>query len=46
MMGAVMLGIINNMLVMGGISAFLQQAVRGFVIIVAVLLQYNSDSNK
>lgn len=46
MMGAVMLGIINNMLVMGGISAFLQQAVKGFVIIVAVLLQYKSDSNK
>lgn len=45
MMGAVMLGIINNMLVMGGISAFLQQAVKGFVIIVAVLLQYN-NSNK
>ncbi|HBO36234.1 MAG TPA: ribose ABC transporter permease [Sphaerochaeta sp.] len=44
MMGAVMLGIINNMLVMGGISAFLQQAVKGFVIIVAVLLQYNNGN--
>ena len=43
MMGAVMLGIINNMLVMGGISAFLQQAVKGLVIIVAVLLQYNNN---
>ncbi len=46
MMGAIMLGIINNMLVMGGISAFLQQAVKGFVIIVAVLLQYNSGNSK
>jgi ribose transport system permease protein len=44
MMGAVMLGIINNMLVMGGVSAFLQQAVKGFVIIVAVLLQYNNGN--
>ncbi len=46
MMGAIMLGVINNMLVMGGISAFLQQAVKGFVIIVAVLLQYNSGNSK
>jgi ribose transport system permease protein len=38
-----MLGIINNMLVMGGISAFLQQAVKGLVIIIAVLLQYNNN---
>jgi ribose transport system permease protein len=40
-MGAIMLGIINNMLVLGGVSSFLQQAARGLVIIAAVLLQYN-----
>ncbi|MDR1575051.1 MAG: ABC transporter permease [Treponema sp.] len=42
-LGAIMLGMINNMLVLGGISSFLQQAARGLVIIVAVLLQYNSN---
>ena len=42
-MGAIMLGMINNMLVLGGVSSFLQQAARGLVIIVAVLLQYNSN---
>jgi ribose transport system permease protein len=42
-LGAVMLGMINNMLVLGGVSSFLQQAARGLVIIVAVLLQYNSN---
>ncbi|MDR1948375.1 MAG: ABC transporter permease [Spirochaetaceae bacterium] len=41
-MGAVMLGMINNMLVLGGVSSFLQQAARGLVIIAAVLLQYNN----
>jgi ribose transport system permease protein len=44
-MGAIMLGMINNMLVLGGVSSFLQQAARGLVIIAAVLLQYN-NSNK
>lgn len=44
-LGAIMLGIINNMLVLGGISAFLQPAVKGCVIIIAVLLQYNSGKN-
>jgi ribose transport system permease protein len=44
-MGAIMLGIINNMLVLAGVSSFLQQAARGLVIIAAVLLQYN-NSNK
>ena len=44
-MGAVMLGMINNMLVLGGVSSFLQQAARGLVIIAAVVLQYNK-SNK
>jgi ribose/xylose/arabinose/galactoside ABC-type transport system permease subunit len=34
---------INNMLVLGGVSSFLQQAARGLVIIVAVLLQYNRN---
>ncbi|MCK9331454.1 MAG: ABC transporter permease [Sphaerochaetaceae bacterium] len=43
--GAIMLGIINNMLVLGGISAFLQPAVKGCVIIIAVLLQYNNGKN-
>jgi ribose transport system permease protein len=42
-LGAIMLGMINNMLVLGGVSSFLQQAARGVVIIVAVLLQYNSN---
>jgi ribose transport system permease protein len=42
-MGAVMLMMINNMLVLGGVSSFLQQAARGVVIIAAVLLQYNKQ---
>ena len=42
-LGAIMLGMINNMLVLGGVSSFLQQAARGLVIIVAVLLQYNRE---
>lgn len=41
-LGAIMLGIINNMLVLGGVSSYLQQAAKGLVIIVAVLLQYNN----
>lgn len=41
-MGAIMLGLINNMLVLGGVSSYLQQAAKGLVIIAAVLLQYNS----
>jgi ribose transport system permease protein len=40
-LGAIMLGMINNMLVLGGVSAYLQQAAKGLVIIAAVLLQYN-----
>jgi ribose transport system permease protein len=40
-MGAIMLGMINNMLVLGGVSSYLQQAAKGFVIIAAVLLQYS-----
>ena len=43
-MGAIMLGMINNMLVLGGVSSYLQQAARGLVIIVAVLLQYNNKN--
>jgi ribose transport system permease protein len=39
-MGAIILGMINSMLVLGNVSSFLQQAVRGLVIIAAVLLQY------
>jgi ribose transport system permease protein len=42
-LGAIMLGVINNMLVLGGVSSFLQQAARGLVIIAAVLLQYNNN---
>ena len=43
-LGAIMLGMINNMLVLGNVSSFLQQAARGLVIIVAVLLQYNKNN--
>jgi ribose transport system permease protein len=42
-MGAIMLMMINTMLVLAGVSSFLQQAARGLVIIAAVLLQYNSN---
>jgi len=42
LLGAIMLGMINNMLVLGGVSSFLQQAARGLVIIAAVLLQYKN----
>jgi ribose transport system permease protein len=45
-LGAIMLAMINNMLILGGVSSFLQQAARGLVIIAAVLLQYNSNINK
>ena len=38
--GAIILGIINNMLNMLGISPYLQGTVKGFVIIFVVLLQY------
>jgi ribose transport system permease protein len=41
-MGAIMLGFINNMLVLGGVSSYLQQAAKGLVIIAAVLLQYSN----
>lgn len=40
-LGAIILGIINNMLNMMGISPYLQGTVKGLVIILAVLLQYN-----
>ena len=39
-LGAIMLGMINNMLVLAGVSSYLQLAAKGVVIIVAVLLQY------
>ncbi len=42
-MGAIILGIINNMLNMVGVSPYLQGAVKGGVIILAVLLQYKSN---
>jgi ribose transport system permease protein len=38
--GAILLGIINNMLNMLGVSPYLQGTVKGSVIILAVLLQY------
>ena len=41
--GAIMLGIINNMLVLAGVSSYLQQAAKGLVIIVAVLVQYKKE---
>lgn len=41
-LGALMLGIINNMLVLGGVSSYLQGAFKGLVIIAAVLLQYRN----
>lgn len=38
--GAIILGMINNMLNMVGVSPYLQGTVKGFVIIFAVLVQY------
>jgi len=42
-MGAIILGIINNMLNMLGVSPYLQGTVKGCVIILAVLLQYKKE---
>ncbi len=44
-MGAIILGIINNMLNMVGVSPYLQGAVKGAVIILAVLLQYKNNND-
>lgn len=41
--GAIILGIINNMLNMLGVSPYLQGTVKGVVIIAAVLMQYNKN---
>jgi ribose transport system permease protein len=41
--GAVILGIINNMLNMLGVSPYLQGTVKGLVILIAVLAQYKND---
>ena len=41
--GALILGIINNMLNLLGVSAYLQGLVKGAVILVAVLLQYKNN---
>jgi ribose transport system permease protein len=41
--GAVILGIINNMLNMLGVSPYLQGTVKGFVILIAVLAQYKKN---
>jgi len=43
--GAVILGMINNMLNMVGVSPYLQGTVKGLVIICAVLAQYKRKSN-
>ena len=42
--GAIILGIINNMMNMMGVSPYLQGTVKGLVIILAVLLQYQRKS--
>jgi len=42
--GAIILGIINNMLNMLGVSPYLQGTVKGLVIIFAVLLQYKKKN--
>jgi ribose transport system permease protein len=42
--GAIILGIINNMFNMLGISPYLQGTVKGMVIIFAVLLQYKKKN--
>ncbi len=42
-LGAIMLGIINNMLVLAGVSSYLQQAAKGLVIIIAVLVQFKRE---
>jgi ribose transport system permease protein len=41
--GAVILGIINNMLNMMGVSPYLQGTVKGFIILIAVLAQYKKN---
>ncbi|RMD84728.1 MAG: ABC transporter permease [Lentisphaerae bacterium] len=41
--GAIILGVINNMLNMLGVSPYLHGCVKGFVIILAVLLQYRRN---
>ncbi len=41
--GAVILGIINNMLNLLGVSPYLQGTVKGLVILIAVLLQYKKN---
>lgn len=41
--GAVILGIINNMLNMLGVSPYLQGTVKGLIILIAVLAQYKSN---
>jgi len=41
--GAIILGIINNMLNMMGVSPYLQGTVKGFIILVAVLAQYKKN---
>ncbi|HHV01493.1 MAG: ABC transporter permease [Defluviitoga tunisiensis] len=42
--GAFVLGIINNMLNMTGVSPYLQGTVKGLVILGAVLMQYNKNN--
>jgi len=41
--GAIILGIINNMLNLTGVSPYLQGMVKGLVILIAVLVQFKGD---
>jgi ribose transport system permease protein len=41
--GAIILGIINNMLNLLGVSPYLQGTVKGAVILIAVLVQFKSN---
>lgn len=43
--GAIILGIINNMLNLLGVSPYLQGTVKGAVILIAVLMQFNNNKS-
>jgi ribose transport system permease protein len=46
LVGAVILGIVNNMLNMLGVSPYLQGTVKGIVIIIAVLIQHKKGDSR
>lgn len=46
LVGAVILGIVNNMLNMLGVSPYLQGTVKGIVIIIAVLIQHKRKASR